>query len=232
MGAAQPACVASILTVPSHPSHCGATAGAPEDLVNYFHFVAEEVRAGLAQLGFRSLNELIGRADVLRQRPAPLAKTSGLDLVSPLSGAGRRWGWCRAGIVLARTAAAGPGGSRGSRGPQPRPPPPTSTPTSLLTPRPLSALARPQGFLTTYAGETGASKDRLAQEVHSNGPQLDDRILADADVQVGWWVLGRRLLGCWVLGAAACGCCRRGNSWAAASWVTPACTWVLQLPGS
>ena len=27
--------------------------GAPADLVNYFHFVAEEVRQGLAQLGFR-----------------------------------------------------------------------------------------------------------------------------------------------------------------------------------
>lgn len=28
--------------------------GAPADLVNYFHFVAEEVRQGLAQLGLRS----------------------------------------------------------------------------------------------------------------------------------------------------------------------------------
>ncbi len=27
--------------------------GAPEDLVNYFHFVAEEVRAGLAEMGYR-----------------------------------------------------------------------------------------------------------------------------------------------------------------------------------
>lgn len=35
------------------------------------------------------------------------------------------------------------------------------------------------------AGETGASTARLGQEVHTNGPQLDDRILADADVQVG-----------------------------------------------
>lgn len=57
-----------------------SSAGAPEDLVNYFHFVAEEVRQGLAAIGYRSLNELIGRADVLKQRPAPLAKTGGLDL--------------------------------------------------------------------------------------------------------------------------------------------------------
>jgi len=55
--------------------------GAPADLVNFFAFAAEEVRAGLAALGLRSLDELIGRADYLRQRTdAKLAKTTGLDL--------------------------------------------------------------------------------------------------------------------------------------------------------
>lgn len=54
--------------------------GVPEDLVNYFHFVAEEVRAGLASLGMRSMDELIGRADLLRQRNVTLTKTTGLDL--------------------------------------------------------------------------------------------------------------------------------------------------------
>ncbi len=48
--------------------------------VNYFHFVAEEVRAGLASLGMRSMDELIGRGDLLRQRSIKLAKTEGLDL--------------------------------------------------------------------------------------------------------------------------------------------------------
>ena len=49
--------------------------------MNYFHFVAEEVRAGLASLGLRSLDELVGRADLLRQRPdLALHKTDGLDL--------------------------------------------------------------------------------------------------------------------------------------------------------
>jgi len=48
--------------------------------VNYFAFVAEEVRAGLAALGLRSLDELVGRADLLRQRDLTLAKTAGLDL--------------------------------------------------------------------------------------------------------------------------------------------------------
>jgi glutamate synthase (ferredoxin) len=54
--------------------------GAPGDLVNYFHFVAEEIRAGLASLGMRNLDELTGRSDLLRQRDHPLAKTNGLDL--------------------------------------------------------------------------------------------------------------------------------------------------------
>lgn len=80
--------------------------------------MAEEVRAGLAALGLRSLNELVGRADLLRQRPTPLAKTSGLDL----------------------------------------------------------------SFLTTHAPGAGSSAARLAQEVHGNGPQLDDALLADPEV--------------------------------------------------
>jgi hypothetical protein len=35
-----------------------------------------QVRAGLAQLGLRSLDELVGRADYLKQRDTQLAKTS------------------------------------------------------------------------------------------------------------------------------------------------------------
>lgn len=35
-----------------------------------------QVRAGLAQLGLRSLDELVGRADYLKQRDTALAKTS------------------------------------------------------------------------------------------------------------------------------------------------------------
>ncbi|PNH05784.1 Ferredoxin-dependent glutamate synthase, chloroplastic [Tetrabaena socialis] len=92
--------------------------GVAEDLVNYFHFVADEVRAGLADMGYKSLDEVIGRADLLAQRPVKLAKTDGLDL----------------------------------------------------------------SFLTTFAGPSGASSSRRTQEVHSNGPQLDDIVLADAEV--------------------------------------------------
>ena len=49
--------------------------------MHFFEFVAEEVRQGLASLGLRSLDELTGRADLLKQRTDnPLAKTSHLDL--------------------------------------------------------------------------------------------------------------------------------------------------------
>jgi len=40
-------------------------AGRPEYLVNYFHFVAEELREIMAQLGIRSVDEMIGRVDLL-----------------------------------------------------------------------------------------------------------------------------------------------------------------------
>ena len=42
--------------------------GRPEYLVNYFHFVAEELRGIMAALGFTTVNDMIGRSDVLRQR--------------------------------------------------------------------------------------------------------------------------------------------------------------------
>ena len=44
-------------------------AGTPEMVAAYLLFVAEEVRRGLAHLGFRSLDEVIGRPDLLRRRP-------------------------------------------------------------------------------------------------------------------------------------------------------------------
>ena len=42
--------------------------GTPEGVAAYFLFVAEEVRGYLAQLGLRSLDEAVGRVDLLRQR--------------------------------------------------------------------------------------------------------------------------------------------------------------------
>ncbi|MBB0229209.1 glutamate synthase large subunit [Streptomyces calidiresistens] len=55
--------------------------GKPEFVVNFFEFVAQEVRELLAELGFRSLDEAIGRADVLDVgRAVEHWKASGLDL--------------------------------------------------------------------------------------------------------------------------------------------------------
>ena len=42
--------------------------GQPEHVVNYFFFVAEEVRELMAQLGVRTFDQLIGRADRLDMR--------------------------------------------------------------------------------------------------------------------------------------------------------------------
>lgn len=40
-------------------------AGKPEHVVNFFTFIAEELRRVMAQLGFRTVNEMIGRVDML-----------------------------------------------------------------------------------------------------------------------------------------------------------------------
>jgi glutamate synthase (NADPH/NADH) large chain len=42
--------------------------GKPEYVVNYFTFLAEELREIMAALGFRTVNEMVGQADVLRMR--------------------------------------------------------------------------------------------------------------------------------------------------------------------
>jgi glutamate synthase (NADPH/NADH) large chain len=42
--------------------------GKPENVINYFFFVAEEVRELMAKLGVRKLNDLIGRSDLLDMR--------------------------------------------------------------------------------------------------------------------------------------------------------------------
>ena len=55
--------------------------GKPEYVVNFFRMLAEEVREHMAALGFRRLDDLIGRADLLEMNPAiHFWKTRGLDL--------------------------------------------------------------------------------------------------------------------------------------------------------
>ena len=94
--------------------------GTPEHVVNFFYFVAEEVRSLLARLGYRSLEEIIGRADLLKVREGiKLAKTDALNL-------------------------------------------------NCLIQLP----------------DTRNDRSWLKHEtVHSNGPVLDDQLLADADIQ-------------------------------------------------
>jgi glutamate synthase (NADPH/NADH) large chain len=54
--------------------------GKPEYVVNYFFFVAEEARQIMAQLGIRTFNELIGRADLLdKSKAVEHWKAKGLD---------------------------------------------------------------------------------------------------------------------------------------------------------
>jgi glutamate synthase domain-containing protein 2/glutamate synthase domain-containing protein 1/glutamate synthase domain-containing protein 3 len=58
-------------------------AGTPEGVAAYFMFVAEEVRGYLAELGLRSIDEAIGRVDLLRQRTTGDPRADSVDL-SPL----------------------------------------------------------------------------------------------------------------------------------------------------
>ncbi|HEY8548541.1 MAG TPA: glutamate synthase large subunit, partial [Vicinamibacterales bacterium] len=54
--------------------------GKPEFVENFFRFIAEEVRELMAQLGFRTMDEMIGRVDKLDMRPAVEHwKARGLD---------------------------------------------------------------------------------------------------------------------------------------------------------
>ena len=71
--------------------------GLPEHVVNFFLFVAEEVRQLLSVLGVARLEDLIGRTELLQAREVPLTKTSCLDLsclIDPLAEAAER-SWLR-----------------------------------------------------------------------------------------------------------------------------------------
>jgi glutamate synthase (NADPH/NADH) large chain len=57
-------------------------------IMNYFHFVAQEVREWLAQLGVRRLVDLIGRTDLLTTRAGDTERQRRLDLRPVLSDGG------------------------------------------------------------------------------------------------------------------------------------------------
>ena len=59
--------------------------GKPEYVINFMRFIAEELREIMAQLGFRTIDEMVGRSDMLRANKAiKFWKTSGIDLSSIL----------------------------------------------------------------------------------------------------------------------------------------------------
>ncbi|MDH4055239.1 MAG: glutamate synthase large subunit [Gammaproteobacteria bacterium] len=62
--------------------------GLPEMVINFFTFVAEEVRRLMADLGVRSLEELIGRVDLLELLPGETDRQRRLDLRPIISDAG------------------------------------------------------------------------------------------------------------------------------------------------
>ena len=94
--------------------------GVPEHVVNFFFYIAEEVRSLLARLGYANLLDIVGRSDLLKPRDgAKPAKTQSLHLETLIN---------------------------------------------------LPDVRQDRSWLTHEA-------------VHSNGPVLDDTILADADMQ-------------------------------------------------
>ena len=64
--------------------------GTPEMVVRYLEYVAGEVRELLAGLGLRSLDEAVGRVDLLRQRPTGNPRADKLDLAPLLAETGER----------------------------------------------------------------------------------------------------------------------------------------------
>jgi glutamate synthase (NADPH/NADH) large chain len=62
--------------------------GLPEMVINYFRFVAEEVREILASVGARSIEEIIGRTELLEIIEGETARQKKLDLQPILSRAG------------------------------------------------------------------------------------------------------------------------------------------------
>src|ERR1019366_996033 len=59
--------------------------GQPEHVINFFFYLAEQVRSLMAQMGFRTFNDMVGRVDMLEPREAvDHWKARGLDLSSIL----------------------------------------------------------------------------------------------------------------------------------------------------
>ena len=62
--------------------------GLPDMVVNFFRFVAEEVRRRMAELGVRKLEQLIGRVDLIELLPGDTPRQQQLDLAPIISSNG------------------------------------------------------------------------------------------------------------------------------------------------
>ncbi|MFM6355967.1 MAG: glutamate synthase large subunit [Planktothrix sp.] len=72
-------CPAGIAT--QNPKLRESFTGEPEHTVNFMKFIAQEVRELMAELGFRTINEMVGRTDVLEPKKAvDHWKAKGIDL--------------------------------------------------------------------------------------------------------------------------------------------------------
>jgi glutamate synthase (NADPH/NADH) large chain len=66
--------------------------GQPEHVINFFFFIAEEVRELMAKLGFRSFHEMVGHVEKLDMRKAVEHwKAKGVDLSRILYQTTARW---------------------------------------------------------------------------------------------------------------------------------------------
>ncbi|MFC4551701.1 MULTISPECIES: glutamate synthase large subunit [Halorussus] len=59
--------------------------GQPDHVVNYMTFIAQELREIMAELGFRTVEEMVGRVECLRQRDTDHPQARNLDLSSLLA---------------------------------------------------------------------------------------------------------------------------------------------------
>ena len=68
-----------------NPELRGRFKGRPEYVVNFMRFIAEELREHMAKLGVRTIEELVGRTDLLKMRPRPAgAQSAAVDLSAML----------------------------------------------------------------------------------------------------------------------------------------------------
>ena len=59
--------------------------GKPEYIMNFMRFMAEDLREYMAKLGVRTVDELVGRTDLLKVKPAPAGSRAGeMDLTALL----------------------------------------------------------------------------------------------------------------------------------------------------